>query len=103
MSHVLIDHFIVPDEARAAFDERRKLSESIVKRQPGFVEGSVYEPIGGGPYTHITTAMWESVESFAAARAAVAAEYERLGIDMPAFLEANGITLMRGQYTRAPY
>ncbi len=103
MAHVLIDHFVVPEGVRAAFDERRKLSEAIVKSQPGFVEGFVYEPLGSGPYTHITTAVWESADAFAAARQAVAAEYERRGIDIPTFLKENGITLTRGQYTRLPY
>lgn len=103
MAHVLIDHFIVPAAARAAFDERRRLSEAIVKAQPGFIEGFVYELVGAGPYTHITTAVWESAEHFAAARRAAAAEYERMGIDMQLFLETNGITLSRGEYTRLPY
>lgn len=103
VAHVLIDHFSVPEAARAAFDERRRLSESIVRIQPGFVEGYVFEPLGDGPYTHITAAVWESAEAFAAARAAVAAEYERLGIDIPAFLKEHGISLTRGQYTRAAY
>lgn len=103
MTLVLIDHFNVPDAARAAFDERRRLSEAIVKAQPGFVEGFVYEPLEGGPYTHITTAVWESADAFAAARRAVAGEYERRGIDIPAFLKEHGITLTRGQFTRAPY
>ena len=103
VAHVLIDHFTVPEAARAAFDERRRLSESIVKIQPGFVEGYVFAPLGDGPYTHITTAVWESAEAFAAARVAVATEYERHGIDIATFLEAHGITLVRGQYTRTPY
>ena len=104
MSFVLIDAFAVPVDALEVFRARSLISQTLVKTLPGFVEGYVHEQVAGdGPYTVVTTAVWEDEGAFMAARKIVADEYVRLGLTIPPFLNQHGITLVRGQYTRSPY
>jgi|SRR5882672_4409728 len=57
---VLIDKFIVPEEARAKFLEEVHRSAALLRTLPGFVEGYVYERTDGESRDNIMmSAAWK--------------------------------------------
>ena len=104
MQIALIDTFIVPEESRSPLLEASRTIQSIVKTLPGFVEGFVYEKrSGGGPYNIVTTAVWESEEAYNAAKTAMAARFEAIGLNPPEIMRALKVQIDRGVYVRTPY
>jgi len=104
MQQVLIDTFIVPEQANAAFLERAESVQAFLKTLPGFVEGYLYaKRMGENRHNYITSAVWATQEALENARKAVAAEFQRQNINPDDFRRRHGIQLERGLYQRVPF
>jgi heme-degrading monooxygenase HmoA len=104
MQKVLIDKLIVPEESKAAFLERARQVQGILKSLPGFVEGFLYEKRDGtSPYNYVTTAVWASQEALENATKAVAAEFQKQGSDPQEVRKRLKIEAERAVYERSPY
>jgi heme-degrading monooxygenase HmoA len=99
MKQIFIDKFILPENAKAEFFQRMNDNRAFLKKQPGFISDAAYERPGeNGNLIIITVAIWENKESIARAKAAVQAEYKRIGFNMPEMLERLKVTMERGTY-----
>lgn len=95
----LIDRFIVPQPAIDAFMQRVNYNRNFIKTLSGFVHDAAYQHKGEkGNLIFVTIAVWENETVINNAKAAVQAEYKRIGFNMPQFLEQTGITIERGIY-----
>ena len=95
----LIDRFIVPQPAIDAFMQRVNYNRNFIKKLPGFVHDAAYQHKDEkGNLIFVTVAVWENESVINNAKAAVQAEYKRIGFNMPQFLEQTGITIERGIY-----
>src|SRR5882724_4364997 len=98
---ILIDKFIVPQNAKQEFIERMSINRNFIKQLPGFVQDAVYESKdeqGNGIY--VTVAVWQNEEVFKKAREAVQAEYKKQNFDLPGMLKRLNITIDRGVYKK---
>jgi len=96
---ILIDKFTVPQPAIDTFMERVRYNRSFIRQLPGFVRDAAYAHTDEkGNLTFVTVAVWESETAIQEARAAVQAEYKRLGFNMQQMLEQLNITIDRGIY-----
>ena len=100
MQVVFIDRFVVPNAAKAEFLERMKINRDFIKTLPGFIEDSAYEEAGGAESHYVTTALWRDEEAIQKAKAAVTAEYQREGFNLPEFMEKLNIKMERGVYKK---
>src|SRR5215471_14566993 len=104
MQKVLIDIIVVPEESKAAFLERARQVQSILRDIPGFVEGYIYEQKeGDSRYNFVTTAVWESEEAIENAQKFVTSEFQRLGFNRQETARKLGIETIRSTYERSPY
>lgn len=104
MEIVLIDLFIVPEEAKTEFVAGANNIQEFIRTLPGFVEGYVYDKADGeSRYNFLTTAVWESDEAFENAKMSVKAEYERRGYNPVATAQRLGVEPLRSVYRRTPY
>jgi len=100
-AHVLIDRFVVPQNAKGEFIERMNINRNLIKNLQGFVEDNVYERVDEqGNLIVVTVAVWESDEAIKKAREAVQAEYKKQNFNMPEMLKRLNITIDRGIYAR---
>ncbi|MEX2345751.1 MAG: ester cyclase [Balneolaceae bacterium] len=99
MQPILIDKFIVPQEAKEEFINRLDTNLDFIRTLPGFVKTAVYEQTGGeGEFNFVTTAFWESNEALVNARTAVTNEYQKQGFDPPEMFERLNIRMDRAVY-----
>lgn len=104
MQIVLIDGFVVPQEAREEFLSRIQFSADHIKTLPGFVEGYVHERTSGDSWFDIvTTAVWESDGAFQNARKSVADFYQKAGFNPQDIMKRLGVRIERAEYHRKPY
>ena len=104
MQKVLVDHFIVPEESRAAFLAVSRKIQDILKTLPGFVEGFVYEKReGDGPYNVMTTAVWKDQEAFEEAKKHVSQKLQALGFNPGEKMRGLNVRIERGVYERTAY
>lgn len=104
MEVVLIDSFIVPEDAKAEFIQQAYQSQEIVKTLPGFVEGYIYEyQTGDSPYSVVTTAVWESSAALANAKRLIGEVYQKQGFNPQAVIQRLGVQMIRATYDRHPY
>lgn len=99
MKQIFIDKFVLPENAKAEFLQRMNYNRAFLKKQPGFINDSAYERTDEqGNLVVVTVAIWENEDAIAKAKAAVQAEYKRIGFNMPAMLERLNITIERATY-----
>jgi heme-degrading monooxygenase HmoA len=99
--HVLIDKFIVHQNAKQEFVERMNINRNFIKNLPGFVEDKVYERVDEqGNLVVVTVAVWENEEAIKKAKEVVQAEYKNQNFNMQEMLKRLGITIDRGIYAR---
>jgi len=95
----LIDRFIVPQPAIDTFMQRVNYNRNFIKKLPGFMHDAAYQHRDEkGNLIFVTVAVWENETVISNAKAAVQAEYKRIGFNMPQFLEQAGIIIERGIY-----
>ncbi len=98
-SYFLFDGFIVPDAARAEFEEKMTRNMNFISTLPGFRGHLVLERRdGNASFNLVTLAAWENQDALEAAKADVGAYYRRIGFDPKAELRRWGATLVRGGY-----
>ena len=101
---MLIDMFEVPEDSKAAFLEHTRAARDVVRAQPGFVEGSVYEAQSPDAQFHvITQVVWDNEYAFEAAKAAVAEEFRRRGFKPAEIMKELNVKLTRAAYERTRY
>ncbi|MFL6602584.1 MAG: antibiotic biosynthesis monooxygenase family protein [Steroidobacteraceae bacterium] len=104
METVLIDVFVVPEEARQEFLSKVHFSADYLKTLPGFVEGYVYErATGTGRFNIVTTAVWESEKATGEAKKSAAAFFQQVGFNPPEIMKRLGVQIERAEYWRKPY
>jgi predicted ester cyclase len=91
----LVDTFLVPAAARAAFEAAMRRNREYIRTLEGFRGDTVLVRKLGESFDIATIAVWESEAAIAQAKAQVAAFYERIGFDMPAAIAGWGVTLQR--------
>lgn len=97
---VLIDRFIVPAAAQQEFQERMQYNLNFIGRLSGFISHEVYQYTNdSGSLIVVTIAKWQNHEAITAAKAAVLAEYERIGFKPADFYNRLHIQLERGIFT----
>jgi len=95
----LIDRFIVPQPAIDTFMQRVNYNRNFIKKLPGFIHDAAYQRRDEkGNLIFVTVAVWENETVISNAKAAVQAEYRKIGFNMPQFLEQAGIIIERGIY-----
>jgi heme-degrading monooxygenase HmoA len=104
MEKVLIDLFIVPEEALPEFMDAVRRLPPFLKSLPGFVEGFVYQKKSeSGRYNVVTTAVWANDEAYQAAKKAAQAEYRRINFNPQEVMGRLGVQMERGEFDRSPY
>lgn len=101
MQQILIDKFIVPEEAKEKFLKRLDINMKLLGGLPGLVETAAFEQTKGeGNFNYVTVAVWENEEALAKAKKAVNAEYQKQGFDPQEMFERLNITIDRAVYTK---
>ena len=104
MEKVVIDTFVVPEESKSAFLEAARRVQKFIRTLPGFVEGFLYEKRDGeSQHNYMTTAVWKNEEAFENAKVAVAAEFQKQGINPQESRKTLKIENVRSTYERSPY
>lgn len=104
MEVVLIDKFIVPEEAKTQFLTEVRKSAAFLRTLPGFVEGFVYESMDSGSrHNVVTTAIWKDEGAFQNAKKIAAEEFQRIGFNPPEIMKKLKIEMDRGVYRRSTY
>jgi heme-degrading monooxygenase HmoA len=99
MKQILIDKFLVPQEAIEEFTNRMNYNRNFIKDIAGFLGDSVYKRMDeNGKYVIITVAEWKDENSIVNARETVQSEYKRTGFNLPELLARLNITMERGIY-----
>ena len=99
MKQIFIDKFIIPQSGKQEFTERMNFNRNFIKNLPGFLGDAAYErEDGNGNTICITVANWESEDVLNQAKAAVQAEYQRIGFNPAELLARLNITMEREIY-----
>ncbi len=99
MKQILIDKFLVPQEAIEEFTDRMNNNRNIVKNITGFLGDTVYKRTDeNGKLVIINIAEWKDENSIANARVAIQTEYKKIGFDLSGFITRLNITMERGIY-----
>ena len=99
MKQILIDKFLIPQEAIEEFTNRMNYNRNLIKGISGFLGDNVYNrPDENGKFIIITIAQWKDENFMANAKEAVQNEYKRNGFDLPGFIARLNITMERGIY-----
>jgi heme-degrading monooxygenase HmoA len=104
MQVVLIDQFIVPDDSKSELIDKARWSAGFLKTLPGYVDGFIYEKLGGDSTCNIlTTAVWESEAAFENAKIAAAEEFQKVGFNPQEIMMNLKVKFERAVYRRSPY
>jgi len=99
MQKVFIDKIVIPQNAIPQVMERLNYNTSFLEKQPGLIENIHYERTDEqGNLVVVTAATWENVAAVEQAKAAVQADYQRMGINLAEKLKEWGVTVDRGLY-----
>ncbi|MDO3642805.1 hypothetical protein [Mucilaginibacter sp. L3T2-6] len=99
MRQVFIDKIVIPKNSIPQVMERLDYNTSFLEKQPGLIENMHYEGTDEqGNVVVITVATWENAQAVERAKAAVQADYQRLGINLTEKLKEWGVTMDRGLY-----
>lgn len=101
---VLIDAFKVPKVSKDKFLETVRTIQSLIRMQPGFIEGSLFIKIAGETDLEVvTTAIWTDEETLEHAKKLISAEMQKTGINPKEVMKQLGVTVERGIYETKPY
>ena len=104
MHKILIDTFVVPEEAKSVFLDQSRNVQAFLRTLPGFVEGYLHEKVeGSGRFNVVTTAVWESETAYENAKKAMADEFQRAGFKAQEMMKRLKIEVDRAVYHRSPY
>ena len=99
MRQILIDKFVVPDNAVEEFIQRMNYNRSFIRQLPGFIQDMAYEQMDeSGNTIVVTIAVWENLEAINKAKEAVQAEYNRIGFRPAEMFARLNIAFERGTY-----
>jgi heme-degrading monooxygenase HmoA len=99
MKQIFIDKFTIPQQAKQEFTEKMNINRAFIKSLPGFIADSAYERIDeNGNLICITVVIWASEQALNEAKAAVQAEYQRIGFNPAELLTRLNITMEREVY-----
>ncbi|WP_343557161.1 hypothetical protein [Sphingobacterium sp.] len=95
----VIDKISIPKKAIAAYSEKSIFIRNTLRQQPGFVKYEIFQQTGDRGDLRVTTVTtWSDRRYMNNARLVIRAEMQKAGINMPAFLEQNSITMERDIY-----
>ena len=95
----VIDKISIPKKAIAAYSEKSLFIRNTLRQQPGFVKYEIFQQSGDiGNLRVITVAIWLDRQYMDNASLVIREEMQKAGINMPTFLEQNGITMERDFY-----
>ncbi len=95
----VIDKISIPKKAIAAYAEKSLFIRNTLRQQPGFVNYEIFQQTGdSGDLRVMTVATWKDRQHMDDASVVVRGAMQKAGINMPAFLEQQGITMERGIY-----
>jgi hypothetical protein len=99
MKQIFIDKFIIPANAGTEFTDRMNYNRNFIKKLEGFIGDSIYQRTDEtGNTVLLTIAIWQNAEVLARAKAAVQAEYQRIGFNPTELLTKLNITMERYIY-----
>ena len=99
MKQILIDKFLVPQEAIEEFTNRMNYNRNIIKNITGFLGDTVYKRADeNGNLVIITIAEWKDENCILNAKEAVQTKYKKTGFDLPGFIARLNIEMERGIY-----
>lgn len=99
MKQIFIDKFTIPQQAKQEFTEKMNINRAFIKNLPGFIADSAYERIDqNGNINCMTIALWASEQALNEAKAAVQAEYQRIGFNPTELLARLNIIMEREVY-----
>jgi len=99
MKQIFIDKFIIPANAGTEFTERMNYNRNFIKNLEGFINDAVYRRIDeDGNEVILTIAVWQNADVLEKAKAAVQAEYQRIGFNPAALLAKWDIKMERDIY-----
>jgi hypothetical protein len=102
MKQIFIDKFIIPANAGTEFTDRLNYNRNFIKKLEGLIEDSIYQRTDEiGNTVLITIAIWQNAEVLGRAKAAVQAEYQRIGFNPAELLTKLNITMERDIYNEA--
>lgn len=97
---VVINKFVVPDEALDAFLGEFAAHRAFLAAQPGFLRGALYRKSGGpGRYNIVNVAFWETAAALQKARDAMGAHYAQSGADPGGVYRRLGVEADIATYT----
>src|SRR5690606_18491299 len=95
----VIDKINIPQKAIAEYSQKSLFIRNTLRQQPGFVKYDIFkQKSDNGNLRVITVAIWSDRQYMDNARLVIREEMQKAGINMPAFLEQNGITMERDIY-----
>ncbi len=99
MKQILIDKFLVPQNAIEEFTNRMNYNRNLIKNFPGFIGDKVYRRTDDdGKSVIITIAEWEDENYISKAKEAVQKEYKKIGFDIREMITRLNIFMERGIY-----
>jgi len=97
----LIDKFFVPKNSIAEFKKQLHINKSFIEALPGLIRMDEFEQLDSdGNLNFVTVARWKDQTSIDNAKAAVQAEFKRIGFNGTEFYQRLNIKLERGIYTK---
>ncbi|HLT49807.1 MAG TPA: hypothetical protein VKZ90_05100 [Aequorivita sp.] len=95
----IIDKISIPQKAITAYSEKSLFIRNTLRQQPGFVKYEIFQQTGdSGDLQVITVATWADRQRMDDAGVVIRELMKKAGINMPTFLEQNGITMERDIY-----
>src|SRR5690606_24297080 len=95
----VIDKITIPANAIAAYNEKSLYIRNILRQQAGFLKYEIFQQEGeSGDLTVITIATWKSQQHLDIAKSVIVEEMKKIKLNMPEFLEQQGIAMERSIY-----
>ena len=102
MKQIFIDKFILPANAETEFTDRMNYNRNFIKNLDGFINDTVYKRTDeAGNLIILTIATWQNAEALINAKAAVQADYQRIGFSPATLLAKWDIKMERDIFEEA--
>jgi len=102
MNQIFIDKFIIPANTGTEFTDRMNYNRNFIKNLEGFINDTVYKRTDeAGNQVILTIAVWQNADALNNAKAAVQAEYQRIGFNPAALLAKWDIKMERDIFEEA--